>query len=426
MRPRFVADAGGDRAVAGPRSPPGACSPSWSPISGPAMTRRHGKSFFREEVSDEIVVNTLSTYLECTPLEKQFLLEADSLHQQARRLSDLIEFMMHDRSRREGLGLMDRAIAIQVSRLMKDLRWPYARRRSVVSGLCRRDFRSAGAERRREKHHAPDAHHAADPDVRHGHGAWATIRCARRICVRRLIGYVPQERAIDRFLTGREHLELLGALYHLTKDEAAKRIAELLKLVELEEHADRAAKTYSGRMKRKLDIACGLLPDPKILFLDEPTLGLDVQSRLRIWDYVRMLKARGMTIVMTTNYLDEADQLCDRLAIIDGGKIKTLGSPAELKVGLGGDIVSLTLKETEQVPTLVSALKRQPAMRAVKATPTGLDIRVESPRRPCPPSSSPPIDWIANWSLLSITGRGWTMCSSPTRAAPSKTNANRR
>ena len=163
--------------------------------------------------------------------------------------------------------------------------------------------------------------------------------------VRTLFGYVPQERAIDRFLTGREHLELLGALYHLTKDEAAKRIAELLKLVELEAHADRPAKTYSGGMKRKLDIACGLLPNPKILFLDEPTLGLDVQSRLRIWDYIRMLKARGMTVVMTTNYLDEADQLCDRLAIIDCGKVKTIGSPAELKVALGGDIVSLTIKE---------------------------------------------------------------------------------
>lgn len=100
--------------------------------------------------------------------------------------------------------------------------------------------------------------------------------------VRRLIGYVPQERAIDRFLTGREHLELLANLYHLPKNEARRRIDDLLRLVELERHADRVAKTYSGGMKRKLDIACGLLPDPKILFLDEPTLGLDVQSRLRI------------------------------------------------------------------------------------------------------------------------------------------------
>jgi len=209
-----------------------------------------------------------------------------------------------------------------------------------------------------------------------------TVRDADR--VRQLIGYVPQERAIDRFLTGKEHLELLAALYHLPKDEAKSRIAELLKLVELEAHADRPAKTYSGGMKRKLDIACGLLPDPKVLFLDEPTLGLDVQSRLRIWDYIRMLKARGMTVVMTTNYLDEADQLCDRLAIIDGGAIRIIGSPVELKVGLGGDIVSLTLKETDRMTALESALKGQPAIKAVRTTAKGLDIRVESPEKALP------------------------------------------
>jgi ABC-2 type transport system ATP-binding protein len=209
-----------------------------------------------------------------------------------------------------------------------------------------------------------------------------SVRDADR--VRQLIGYVPQERAIDRFLTGREHLELLGALYHLTKDEARRRIAELLKLVELEAHADRPAKTYSGGMKRKLDIACGLLPDPKVLFLDEPTLGLDVQGRLKIWDYIRLLKTRGMTVVMTTNYLDEADQLCDRLAIIDGGVIKTIGSPLELKVGLGGDIVSLTIKETDKVLSLESVLKGQPAIKAVRATSKGLDIRVESPEKALP------------------------------------------
>ena len=209
-----------------------------------------------------------------------------------------------------------------------------------------------------------------------------SVRDADR--VRQLIGYVPQERAIDRFLTGREHLELLAALYHLPRDEARRRIAELLKLVELEAHAERPAKTYSGGMKRKLDIACGLLPDPKVLFLDEPTLGLDVQSRLKIWDYVRLLKARGMTVVMTTNYLDEADQLCDRLAIIDGGVIKTIGSPVELKLGLGGDIVSLTLKEADKVPLLESALKGQPAIKAVRTTPKGLDIRVESAEKALP------------------------------------------
>ena len=202
--------------------------------------------------------------------------------------------------------------------------------------------------------------------------------------VRKLIGYVPQERAIDRFLTGREHLELLGALYHLTHAEATKRINELLKLVELETHADRPAKTYSGGMKRKLDIACGLLPDPKILFLDEPTLGLDVQSRLRIWDYVRMLKGRGITVVMTTNYLDEADQLCDRLAIIDGGRIKTLGAPAELKIALGGDIVSLTIKEVARIAALAEAVAGQPAIRTVSPTATGLDVRVDSAEKAIP------------------------------------------
>ncbi len=205
-------------------------------------------------------------------------------------------------------------------------------------------------------------------------------------CVRRSVGYVPQERAIDRFLTGREHLLLLGDLYHLSKDETQRRIAELLKLVDLEDQADRPAKTYSGGMKRKLDIACGLLPNPKILFLDEPTLGLDVQSRLRIWDYVRHLHERGMTIVLTTNYLDEADRLCDRLAIIDGGRIKALGSPSELKAGLGGDIVSVILGagEMTRVEALASALKGLPSIKSISTKPTGLDIRVESPEKALP------------------------------------------
>lgn len=202
--------------------------------------------------------------------------------------------------------------------------------------------------------------------------------------VRQTIGYVPQERAIDRFLTGREHLELLADLYHLSPNEASQRIPRLLKLVELEEHADRPAKTYSGGMKRKLDIACGLLPDPKILFLDEPTLGLDVQSRLRIWDHVRAMRERGITVVMTTNYLDEADQLCDRIAIIDGGRIKALGSPTELKVGLGGDLVSLTVREQNRVEALAGAVKSLPAIRAVMTRPNGLDIRVDSPEKALP------------------------------------------
>jgi ABC-2 type transport system ATP-binding protein len=202
--------------------------------------------------------------------------------------------------------------------------------------------------------------------------------------VRQAIGYVPQERAIDRFLTGREHLELLANLYHLTPADAAQRILHLLKLVELEAHADRPAKTYSGGMKRKLDIACGLLPDPKILFLDEPTLGLDVQSRLRIWDHVRAMRARGITVVMTTNYLDEADQLCDRIAIIDQGRIKALGSPTELKIGLGGDLVSLTIREHERVEALGAAIKSLPSVRSVILKQAGLEVRVDSPEKALP------------------------------------------
>ncbi len=204
--------------------------------------------------------------------------------------------------------------------------------------------------------------------------------------VRSLIGYVPQERAIDRFLTGREHLQLLGDLYHLPKAQATQRIQELLKLVDLEEHADRTAKTYSGGMKRKLDIACGLLPNPKIVFLDEPTLGLDVHSRLRIWDHIRQLREQRITIVMTTNYLEEADQLCDRLAIIDQGKIKVIGTPKELKAGLGGDSLSLTVKESQldKLDRLSEGVKTLSFVRNIRTIDNGLNIRVESPEKSLP------------------------------------------
>ncbi len=204
--------------------------------------------------------------------------------------------------------------------------------------------------------------------------------------VRQIIGYVPQERAIDRFLTGREHLQLLASLYHLPKDRASARIDEVLKLVSLENKADEVARNYSGGMKRKLDIACGLIPDPKVLFMDEPTLGLDVQSRLKIWEHIRELKARGITIFVTTNYLDEADQLCDRIAIIDGGRVKAIGALNELKSGLGGDVVTLTLApgDLDKVEGLAQALKAQEGVRAVSVNRNRLDIRVTSPEKTLP------------------------------------------
>jgi len=204
--------------------------------------------------------------------------------------------------------------------------------------------------------------------------------------VRQAIGYVPQERAIDRFLTGREHLQLLASLYHIPKDKAPARIEAVLKLVNLEHKADEVARNYSGGMKRKLDIACGLIPDPRVLFMDEPTLGLDVESRLKIWEHIRQLKARGITVLLTTNYLDEADQLCDRIAIIDGGRVKAIGSPNELKSGLGGDIVTLTLApgDLDKVEALAQAVKGQAGVKAVSTKQNVLDIRVASPEAALP------------------------------------------
>jgi ABC-2 type transport system ATP-binding protein len=168
--------------------------------------------------------------------------------------------------------------------------------------------------------------------------------------VRQLIGYVPQERAVDRLLTAREHLELFADLYHLPPDVAAARIPEALRLVDLADRVNDPVGKFSGGMKKRVEIACGLLHEPKILFLDEPTLGLDVQSRSQVWNHIRQLKQRGMTVVINSNYLEEADQLCDRLAIIDRGRLRALGSPQELKRGLGGDIVTVTLAKAVGQP----------------------------------------------------------------------------
>jgi ABC-2 type transport system ATP-binding protein len=178
--------------------------------------------------------------------------------------------------------------------------------------------------------------------------------------VRQVLGYVPQEKAVDRFLTGREHLELVAALYHLTPHETGQRIDEVLRLVDLTDKADELVTNYSGGMKKKLDIACGLIGRPKILIMDEPTLGLDVESRIRVWDYVRRLKKDGITVVMTTNYLDEADAVCDRLAIMDRGRLVACGSPDELKRGLGGDRISVRAAATrDQLEAAAEALRRE-------------------------------------------------------------------
>jgi len=158
---------------------------------------------------------------------------------------------------------------------------------------------------------------AADPDL-----------------VRRRIGVALQEAGLDPRQNGRELLILQARLFGMSPAEAAERARELLALVELEDAADRRIKTYSGGMKRRLDLASALVHRPEVLFLDEPTTGLDPSSRLTIWDEVRRINAQGTTVFLTTQYLEEADALCDRLAIIDDGRIVREGTPASLKAEL--------------------------------------------------------------------------------------------
>lgn len=162
--------------------------------------------------------------------------------------------------------------------------------------------------------------------------------------VRRVIGVVPQEYTADEDLTGWENIMLSADLYGIPRSEARRRGEELLKLVGLFEFKDKKVDAYSGGMRRRLELACGLINRPKVLFLDEPTLGLDIQTRTAIWDYIRQLKKEyGMTIFLTTHYLEEADMLCDRIAIIDKGKIVVTGRPGDLKKSLGGDMIVLSL-----------------------------------------------------------------------------------
>jgi len=152
--------------------------------------------------------------------------------------------------------------------------------------------------------------------------------------VRRRIGVALQEAGLDQRQTGRELLVLQGRLFELAPDEARSRAEELLELVELTGAADRRIKSYSGGMKRRLDLASALVHQPQVLFLDEPTTGLDPASRVTVWEEVRRINERGTTVFLTTQYLEEADQLCDRLAIIDDGRIVRQGTPAQLKAEL--------------------------------------------------------------------------------------------
>jgi len=174
--------------------------------------------------------------------------------------------------------------------------------------------------------------------------------------VKRRIGVIFQESTADGDLTGRENIEVAAGMYHLTRAQGRERATALMQEMQLADAADRYAKTYSGGMRRRLELAVGLVHRPKILFLDEPTLGLDPQGRAGFWRFVeRLRKDTGLTVFVTTHYLDEADTMCDRLAIIDHGKIVATGTPNELKDRIGGDVV--TLKTAPGAPEVTETLR---------------------------------------------------------------------
>ncbi len=179
--------------------------------------------------------------------------------------------------------------------------------------------------------------------------------------VRRRIGYVAQSGGSYRESTGREELVIQGRLFGMGKAESARRAEEILAALDLTEAADRTCGTYSGGMRRRLNIGIGMVHQPELLFLDEPTTGLDPQARARMWDEIRKLRESGTTVFLTTHYLEEADALCDRLAIIDHGRIVAEGSPGELKRQIAGDVV--TVGVNGQGDKVVKLLQAQPFVR---------------------------------------------------------------
>jgi ABC-2 type transport system ATP-binding protein len=176
--------------------------------------------------------------------------------------------------------------------------------------------------------------------------------------VRRSIGLAGQSAAIVEELTGRENLDIIGRLYHLGKAQVKARSAELLERFDLTEAANRRAKTYSGGMMRKLDLAASLVASPKVLFLDEPTTGLDPRARNDMWDVIRDLVAGGTTLLLTTQYLDEADELADDIVVVDHGKIIAQGTADELKDRIGGDVVEFVVADPGERPRAVEAVGR--------------------------------------------------------------------
>ena len=177
--------------------------------------------------------------------------------------------------------------------------------------------------------------------------------------VRENIGFVQQETTVDEYLTGRENLLLQAKLNHIPKNEINQRIDDVLELIELSDKQDQAVVTYSGGMRKRLDIAGGLLHRPKVLFLDEPTVGLDIQTRRKIWQYIKKIHVEfEMTIFVTTHYMEEADSLCDRIGIMDHGKIQVIDTPENMKNALGNEIISLVIDTNNNHDSFLEELKK--------------------------------------------------------------------
>ncbi len=203
--------------------------------------------------------------------------------------------------------------------------------------------------------------------------------------VRQNIGMVFQDTTLDDRLTGRENLDLHGRLYGLDGRTRRKRIDEVLSLVELTDRADALVKTYSGGMMRRLEIARGLMHHPRVLFLDEPTLGLDPQTRIHIWEYIKTLnKEEGVTIMLTTHYMEEADHLCHRIAIIDHGEIVALDTPEALKSMLGGDVIILEIEKPDDLARLCDLYKKNGCANIVSQKKNEVFITVKEGERQIP------------------------------------------
>jgi len=201
--------------------------------------------------------------------------------------------------------------------------------------------------------------------------------------VRSSIGVVPQEYTADEDLTGLENILLCADLYGIPRKISEERAEELLELVELSKFKDKKVETYSGGMRRRLELACGLINRPKVLFLDEPTLGLDVQTRTATWGYIKRLKKEfGMTLFMTTHYLEEADNLCDRIAIIDKGKIIVLDTPNAMKESLGGDIMTVSIEQKDV--DITSLIKTADRVKEVKKQDSTYRVKVENGEETAP------------------------------------------